>query len=285
MIRFCNILLVLTLLAALPAQAALPTPPNVEKKVRNHIRKGNDRYHAMRYAEAEVEYRKALQLDPTSNKAMFNLATTLLRQGNISNNKGDQNDPAAQAEALLQTVIKQSDSELLQSKAYYDLGNIAYHRGQYDQAIAHYKDALRRNPDDDQARYNLRMAQLKKDDKKDNNKDQNKDQNQDQNQDQNKDQNQNQDQNKDQNQDQNKDNQDQNQDQNKDQNQDQQQNQGQNDQQQQQQQQQQQKGMSNQNAEQVLKSMQNKEKATQQRINAQKGKEQARQRARSRYKW
>jgi len=43
--------------------------------------------------------------------------------------------------------------------------------------------------------------------------------------------------------------------------------------------------MSNQNAEQVLKSMQNKEKATQQRINAQKGKEQARQRARSRYKW
>jgi len=266
MIRFCNILLVLTLLAALPAQAALPTPPNVEKKVRNHIRKGNDRYHAMRYAEAEVEYRKALQLDPTSNKAMFNLATTLLRQGNISNNKGDQNDPAAQAEALLQTVIKQSDSELLQSKAYYDLGNIAYHRGQYDQAIAHYKDALRRNPDDDQARYNLRMAQLKKDDKKDNNKDQNKDQNQDQNQDQNKDQ-------------------DQNQDQNKDQNQDQQQNQGQNDQQQQQQQQQQQKGMSNQNAEQVLKSMQNKEKATQQRINAQKGKEQARQRARSRYKW
>ena len=115
---------------------------------------------------------------------------------------------------------------------------------------------------------NEQKNENKKNDKNQDNNDQNQnDQNQDQNQDKN-----NQDQNKDQ-QNQDKQNQDQQNQQNQNQNQD------------QQKQQQQQGGMSQQNAEQVLKAMQDRERATQQRINAQQAQQQRHERQRTNRKW
>ncbi|MBR4828712.1 MAG: tetratricopeptide repeat protein [Muribaculaceae bacterium] len=257
--------------------AASDKGPKMTKQERVCLRKGNKLYEKKRYAEAEVEYRKALQSNPSSEKAQFNLATALMRQGSVTSQENDDKNPMKQAEGILTNLAKGAQDKNLRGKASYDLGNIAYGRQQYDQAVEFYKHALRCNPDDDQARHNLRLAQLKKQqqDKDKNNKDKNQD---------NKDQNQDQDKNKDQNQDQNKDQNKDNQDQNKDkQNQDQQkQNQ---DQQNQDQQKQQQGGMSQQNAEQVLKAMQDRERATQQRINAQQAQQQRHERQRTNKKW
>ena len=240
------------------------------KQERVHLRNGNQLYEKKRYAEAEAEYKKALQANPTSEKAQFNLATALMRQGNITASKDDKNNPINQAEELLTNLAKGAQDKQLRGKACYDLGNIAYGRQQYDQAIDFYKHALRCNPDDDQARQNLRLAQLKKQ-QQDQNKDKNKDNkdNQDQNKDQNKDKDQ------DNNKDQNKDKQDQNKD---NQNQDKQNQDKQN-------QDKQQGGMSQQNAEQVLKAMQDRERATQQRINAQQAQQQRHERQRTNKKW
>jgi tetratricopeptide (TPR) repeat protein len=174
-----------------------------------------------------------------------------MRQGSVTASQDDKNNPMNQAEELLTHLAKGAQDKHLRGKAFYDLGNIAYGRQDYGKAIELYKHALRCNPDDEQARHNLRLAQLKK---------------------------QQQDKNKDQNQDQNKDNQDQNQDK---QNQD-KQNQ---DKQNQDKQQQQQGGMSQQNAEQVLKAMQDRERATQQRINAQQAQQQRHERRRTNRKW
>ena len=256
--------------------------PKMTKQERVCLRNGNKLYEKKRYAEAEVEYRKALQANPASEKAQFNLATALMRQGSVTSQQDDDKNPMKQAEGILTNLAKGAQDKQLRGKACYDLGNIAYGRQDYGKAIELYKHALRCNPDDDQARHNLRLAQLKKQDQdknQDKNKDQNKD-NQDQNKDQNKDQNQ--DKNQDQNKDQNKDKQDQNKDQqNKDkQNQDQQ-----NQDKQDQQKQQQQGGMSQQNAEQVLKAMQDRERATQQRINAQQAQQQRHERQRTNRKW
>ena len=234
------------------------------KQERVHLRNGNQLYEKKRYAEAEAEYKKALQANPTSEKAQFNLATALMRQGNITASKDDKNNPINQAEELLTNLAKGAQDKQLRGKACYDLGNIAYGRQQYDQAIDFYKHALRCNPDDDQARQNLRLAQLKKQ-QQDQNKDKNKD-NKD-NQDQNKDQNKDKDQDKDK-QDQNKDNQNQDKQNQDKQNQDKQQG-----------------GMSQQNAEQVLKAMQDRERATQQRINAQQAQQQRHERQRTNKKW
>lgn len=251
------------------------------KAERNLLRDGNEKYEAKRYADAEALYRKALEANPASPISAFNLATALLRQGdNAKKERRDENDPMVQAQELLTGIAKQTNNNQLMSMSCYDLGNVAYNQQDYGQAIEMYKNALRANPNDDQARYNLRMAQLKQQQQQNQDK-QNQDQNQDQDkQDQDK---QNQDkqdqdkQNKDkQNQDkQNQDQQNQNK-QNQNQNQP---NQGNN------QRANQQNGMSDQSMQQILQTMQNQENATQQRVNAVKAREQQRQRERTRNKW
>ena len=257
-----------------------PEIPTV-KKERKHIRHGNKDYNDKRYAEAEVSYIKALQEAPTSPIARYNLALALLRQGDMSNRNDGGDSLVNRATQLLEQVAKERVTPQLTSHACYALGNVAYSREDYAQAIEHYKNALRCDPLDDEARDNLRLAQLKQQQQQQNGggggggNDQ--DQNKDQNQDQNKDQQQN-----DKNQDQNKDNE-----QNKDQNDKNQQDQSQNGDKDSQdgKQQQQQGGMSQQNMEQILQTMKQRENATQQRINAERAAEQKRERMRTNKKW
>ena len=226
------------------------------KQERNLIREGNKLYNAKRFAEAEVAYRKALEALPSSEIAQFNLAASLLRQSGSSDpNNG--NSPVATATQILQNLASNGNDRMLSSKSFYNLGNLAFNSQDYGKSIEMYKSALRKNPDDDKARENLRLAQLKQKEQQNqeqnqnqNNQDQNKEQNQDQNQDQNKDQNQDKN-----NQDQ---NQNQNQEQNKDQNKDKQQG-----------------GISDSNAEKILKAMENEEAATRKRVEAEKKKAQA----------
>lgn len=253
------------------------------KSERNAIVEGNQYFHDGKFSDAEAAYKKALTDNPNSQMAAFNLATTFLRQApelkndsfpNPQQQGGDGKEPQLSQQLnsaieILQNLAQNSPNPAIVSLAAYDLGNIAYRQQNYPQAIECYKEALRKQPKFNDARYNLRMAQLKN---KDNQKNQNK----------------NQDKNKDQQQDKDKDKEkDKDKDKNKDKNQDQQQqNQNKDKNQQQQNQQQQNKGsMSGQNMDQILRSMQNQENATQQRVNAARAKQQAGERARTQNKW
>ncbi len=257
-------------------------PAESTKAERNFIVEGNEQYAQGNYTEAEAAYRKALTENPNSAMAQFNLASALLRQDpKMGKNapapvQPQQTDTTQQeqmseqlqhAVEILKSLVESSTEPAVVSVAAYDLGNISYKQQDYGQAIECYKEALRKNPKYDDARYNLRMAQLKQ---KDKNKNQNKNQNQnkDKNKDQNKDKNKDKDKNK-----QNKDKKEQNKDQDKNQDK------------QNQQQQQQKGGMSQQNMEQILRTMQNQENATQQRVNAARAKQQQGERARTRNKW
>ena len=250
------------------------------KSERNAIVEGNQYFHDGKFSDAEAAYKKALTDNPNSQMAAFNLATTFLRQApelkndsfpNPQQQGGDGKEPQLSQQLnsaieILQNLAQNSPNPAIVSLAAYDLGNIAYRQQNYPQAIECYKEALRKQPKFNDARYNLRMAQLKN---KDNQKNQNK----------------NQDKNKDQQQDKNKDK-DKDKDKNKDKNQDQQQQNQNKDKNQQQQNQQQNKGsMSGQNMDQILRSMQNQENATQQRVNAARAKQQAGERARTQNKW
>ncbi len=250
------------------------------KSERNAIVEGNQYFHDGKFSDAEAAYKKALTDNPNSQMAAFNLATTFLRQApelkndsfpNPQQQGGDGKEPQLSQQLnsaieILQNLAQNSANPAIVSLAAYDLGNIAYRQQNYPQAIECYKEALRKQPKFNDARYNLRMAQLKN---KDNQKNQNK----------------NQDKNKDQQQDKNKDK-DKEKDKNKDKNQDQQQQNQNKDKNQQQQNQQQNKGsMSGQNMDQILRSMQNQENATQQRVNAARAKQQAGERARTQNKW
>ncbi len=248
------------------------------KSERNAIVEGNQYFHDGKFSDAEAAYKKALTDNPNSQMAAFNLATTFLRQApelkndsfpNPQQQGGDGKEPQLSQQLnsaieILQNLAQNSPNPAIVSLAAYDLGNIAYRQQNYPQAIECYKEALRKQPKFNDARYNLRMAQLKN---KDNQKNQNK------NQDKNKDQQQDKDKEKDK-------------DKNKDKNQDQQQQNQNKDKNQQQQNQQQNKGsMSGQNMDQILRSMQNQENATQQRVNAARAKQQAGERARTQNKW
>lgn len=213
------------------------------KRVRNYVKEGNKLFHDQRFAEAEVLYGKALELNPNSEEAQFNLACALLKNSGNTDPQAPDN-PMNRALQLLQNLTNSSSNRSIVEKSFYNMGNVAFNQQQYQQSIDMYKNVLRRNPDNDKARQNLRLAQLKL---------QNQDQNQDQDQ-------------QDQEQ---QDKQDQEQQQ---QNQQDQQNQNQNEKKDQQQQQQPQ--MSDANAERILKAMENAEAATRKKVEAQKAKEQ-----------
>ena len=256
------------------------------KSERNAIVEGNQYFHDGKFSDAEAAYKKALTDNPNSQMAAFNLATTFLRQApelkndsfpNPQQQGGDGKEPQLSQQLnsaieILQNLAQNSPNPAIVSLAAYDLGNIAYRQQNYPQAIECYKEALRKQPKFNDARYNLRMAQLKN---KDNQKNQNK--NQDKNKDQQQDKNKEKEKDKDKDKDKDK---------NKDKNQDQQQQNQNKDKNQQQQNQQQNKGsMSGQNMDQILRSMQNQENATQQRVNAARAKQQAGERARTQNKW
>lgn len=227
------------------------------KRERNSIKEGNELYGKQRYAESEVAYKKALEENPDNATAQFNLASAYLKQrGEDLSNKGD--SLVRTADAMLAKIVQSPDLRLAESAAY-DRGNVAYKGEDYGAAIEHYKNALRRNPENNQARENLRLAQLKKQeqDQQNQNQDKNQDQDNQQDQQQNQDKQQNQDQqDKDQNKEQDKDKQQENQ-QNK---------QDQQEQQKQQEQKQQQGGLSDASAQQILKAMEDKENGTRQKV-------------------
>lgn len=247
------------------------------KSERNAIVEGNQYFHDGKFSDAEAAYKKALTDNPNSQMAAFNLATTFLRQApelkndsfpNPQQQGGDGKEPQLSQQLnsaieILQNLAQNSPNPAIVSLAAYDLGNIAYRQQNYPQAIECYKEALRKQPKFNDARYNLRMAQLKnKDNQKNQNKNQDKDKDKDKDQNKDKDK----DKDKDQNKDKDKDKQNQNQ-------------------QNQQNKQQNKNGMSGQNMEQILRSMQNQENATQQRVNAARAKQQAGERARTQNKW
>lgn len=218
-------------------QSKYYTPSVSYKAERNALRRGNALFKDDKYHEALEQYQKAIDINGSSIRGRYNKAVALL-QLQSDDNKGTENDPRVEAAKIFAELVddaKKFDSEIAQH-AYYNLGNIAFNDEKYDQSIAFYKDALRIKPEDMDARENLRLAQLKK-------------QEQEQNQDQ---------------------NQDQNEQDKKDQEQQQQQQQQQQDQQNQeeQQQQQQQKPMTG-SAQQILQTMQNKENATRKKVQPQ----------------
>ena len=144
------------------------------KQERNFVSQGNALYRQKRYAEAETMYKKALSFSPNSEVARFNLASALIRQaGSTDANNG--NTPLSDAMQLLTDLEANAQNMQIVEKAAYDLGNLAFNQQNYQGAIDHYKNALRKNPDNDKARENLRLAQ-KKLEEQNKNQDKNKDQ-------------------------------------------------------------------------------------------------------------
>ena len=225
---------------------------------RHDVRAGNRKFRKDNWKEADISYRKALVKDSTSVAANYNLANTLYRQENYE-----------EAEKLMKKIGDNASASANAADYWYNTGDIAIAKKDWQGAVNAFKEALLKNPSDMDAKENYIYAKKMLENQQKNgggngdgqdNQDQN---NQDQNN-QNQDQNKNgQDQNKDQNNDQNNDGQ------NKDQDQNQNQNNGQGNGNQQPPQGQEGK-ISPQQAQQMLRAIQAKEKETQDKVNKEK---------------
>ena len=201
-----------------------------QKTDRDYLRSGNKLYNDSLFIKAEVDYRKALEINPKSTDAMFNLANALLMQ-----------QKAKEAMEQYESVSKiEKDKDKL-AQIYHNMGVILQSSKQLPQCIEAYKESLRNNPKDNETRYNLALAQKQLKDQQQNQ------QNQDQQQQQQKQEEEKQDQNKDQQEQEQKDQQQQNQ----------------------QQQQQNKNEMSKENAQQLLNAVMQDEKNVQDKVKKQ----------------
>lgn len=158
-----------------------------QKAERDYLRKGNHLFKDSVFVDAEVNYRKALEVNPKSTISMYNLGNTLSQQ---------QKFKEAMEQYVSATSIEKDKDKLAQ--IYHNMGVLFQSGKDYQKAVEAYKMSLKNNPKDDETRYNLALAQklLKDQQQNQQNKDQNKDKDQQQKQDK-KDQNKQNDQNKD----------------------------------------------------------------------------------------
>ena len=209
----------------------------------DYIRSGNKFYADSLYEKAEIEYRKALEINPKSTDAMYNLGNALFNQIPQSQEKGK--------EAMEQyaTAVKLESDKAKLAHINHNLGTLLYMAQQYPQSVEAYKESLRNNPNDNETRYNLAKAMYMLKQQQEQQQDQQQEQQQDQQQEQQQDQ-----------------QQEQQQEQQEQQQEQQEQQQQEQNQQQQQQQQQENNDMSQENAEQLLESAMQDEKDVQEKV-------------------
>lgn len=220
---------------------------------RHDVRAGNRKFRKDNWKEADISYRKALVKDSTSVAANYNLANTLYRQENYE-----------EAEKLMKKIGDNASASANAADYWYNTGDIAIAKKDWQGAVNAFKEALLKNPSDMDAKENYIYAKKMLENQQKNGGGNGDGQD---NQDQN---NQNQDQNKngqDQNNDQNNDGQNKDQDQNQNQNQNQNNGQGNGNQQPPQGQE---GKISPQQAQQMLRAIQAKEKETQDKVNKEK---------------
>ncbi|MCW3122436.1 MAG: hypothetical protein JWQ38_1928 [Flavipsychrobacter sp.] len=143
----------------------------VAAQTNRYILQGNSLYEQQRYKEAAADYTKALAKDPNNPSGLFNLGNSLYQQKQYDSSR-----------KLLAATAKLSKDKTGKAAANYNIGNSYMSQQKWEEAVDAYKQTLRNNPQDADAKYNLSYAEQmlkkqqqqdkdKKQDKKDKDKD------------------------------------------------------------------------------------------------------------------
>lgn len=147
-----------------------------ERQAREMVWEGNRLYEEGEYAEAEIFYRKAREGEAAAGANYvgeaadrFNLGAAVYEQ--------DRFDEAVQQWSRV--AGDESLSRETRSKAYFNQGNALFEQEQYQEAFDAFKQSLRQDPGNHDARHNLAMTRQKIQEQQEQDQ-QNQDQNQDQ---------------------------------------------------------------------------------------------------------
>ncbi len=110
-------------------------------------RKANEAYEKGDYATAEAGYREALLQTPDDARLYFNLGNALTRQGKF--------DEAVKAYEQYKSMTPDAAQR---AAADYNIGNIHGAKEEWGKAAERFRESLRGNPDDEQARHNYELA-------------------------------------------------------------------------------------------------------------------------------
>ena len=138
-----------------------------QRSDRSFVRKGNRMFEDSLFIKAEENYLKALDMNPELNEAYYNLGNAYTAQ--------QKPNEAVEQYRKMSNVLEGRKKELMDdpssskkdldkcksdlAKTYHNTGVVYHMCEQYDKAVEAYKQALRNNPQDDETRYNLILAQ------------------------------------------------------------------------------------------------------------------------------
>jgi len=114
---------------------------------RSDLNRGNDLYKKGKYAEAGQVYDKILHKKAGDLKARFNLGDALYKEGRYQ-----------ESQRVFESLTDPSVPKGLRESAYYNLGNSFFKQEGYQGAIGAYEEALKIDPKDKDAQFNLELA-------------------------------------------------------------------------------------------------------------------------------
>lgn len=113
----------------------------------NDARKANEAYRNGDYERAAELYQQAIDQNPDDARLHFNLGNALSELG-----RGEE---ALEAYSRYQSLTENREQ---QSLADYNAGRTLIDNEQYKEAAEYFREALKKNPDDSDARYNYELA-------------------------------------------------------------------------------------------------------------------------------
>lgn len=140
-----------------------------QMKERGLVRRGNREFRREHFEKSVDSYQRALQHDSTCFEAKYDLASALYRT--------ERYDKAEKT--LLSIVGDSTRTEKERGEVAYNLGNTQFAQQKYKEALSSYRQAMRCNPNDEDAKFNYaftkRLIQQQEQQQQPQNQDQNKD--------------------------------------------------------------------------------------------------------------
>jgi tetratricopeptide (TPR) repeat protein len=132
-----------------PGQPAAGEPATPSQKGDSRVRSGNRYYKRKQLDQSEKEYQAALQQAPDNPAAHYNLGNTQFRKNNF--------DGAAKS---YDATIDHTADKAVREKSYYNKGVAEIKQKKLQESVDSWKNALRIDPADEEARENLQKALL-----------------------------------------------------------------------------------------------------------------------------
>lgn len=124
------------------------------------LNKGNSFYEQEQYNNALFHYDSAMNIESNYYLAYYNSGNANYSIAQISNDslKANYFDKAV---SFFSSSISDAKTKQEKANSFYNSGNARLEQNKLKESIESYKDALRNNPQDEEARYNLSYAMLK----------------------------------------------------------------------------------------------------------------------------